>query len=156
MKIMIDKLKIENPCPFLLMRMDKNGDNYFCKSCSKIIIDFTQKTQEEIKCETKADTCGIFTFDQLHGQQKKTYLKQSIFYLLTLFSFLGFSVKPLSAQTIDTTRIKNDSIKIDSKLNKTNTNQTDNINNKKNHVKNDRKRLFRKKKKYRIIGTPSF
>ncbi|MDZ4823251.1 MAG: hypothetical protein SH856_07315 [Flavobacteriales bacterium] len=150
------KLKVENPCPFLLMRMDKNGDNYFCKSCSKTIIDFTQKTQEEIKCAITPDTCGIFTVDQLHGQQKRTFLRHSIFYLLTLLSFLGFGVKPLSAQTIDTTRTKNETIKIDPELNNTDTIQTDKSNNKKIKGKNDRKGLFRKKKKYRVIGTPSF
>lgn len=150
------KLRIESPCPSLLLRMDKNGDDYFCKSCSKTIIDFTQKTQEEIKDVLTEDSCGIFTADQLHRQQKQPFFRQSFFYLLTVLSFLGFSVKPLSAQTIDTTRTKSETTKIDNKIDKSETIQADKSKKKKAKEKSDSKKLFRKKKEVRVIGTPSF
>ncbi len=99
------KLKIDSPCPFSLSRMGKNGNNYFCGSCSKIVIDFREKSEEEIKsCITK-DTCGIFNLSQLPGQQRMHFHRKILFYSLTLLSFIGFNVKPMQAQTTETPKV---------------------------------------------------
>jgi hypothetical protein len=95
----VTNIKVENPCPFLLNRMKKEGNNYFCNSCSKTVIDFRDKTEDEIKCNVRKDTCGIFTIDQLKGHKRQSFLRQTLFYCLTVLSFLGFNVKPLTAQT---------------------------------------------------------
>jgi|SRR3954468_7449687 len=148
-----NNLKIDKPCPFTPTQWNKDGDGYFCKSCSKKITDFREKTGEEIKHSIEEDTCGIFTMDQLPGQQKMSWTRQSFFYVLTFFSFIGFSVKPLSAQTSQT---KKDTTFVDVKKTSTGTVQTDTTavkatNNKREH------KLFRRKKKYRTIGgCPSF
>lgn len=147
-------IKVENPCPFLLMRMKKVGDNYFCKSCSKTVVDFRDKSIEEIKCLSNKDTCGIFKIDQLKGQQRQKFLRQSIFYLLTVLSFLGFNVKPLAAQTSDTLKTKTETLTVNPKNKKSKKDNTDRIEKKE---KKKRKALFRRKKKNKItIGCPAF
>jgi hypothetical protein len=150
----IDKLKVDKPCPVLLTRMTKNGQNYFCKSCSKIIVDFREKTIEEIKCSSNKDTCGIFTSEQLQGQQKMTLFRQTFYYFLTILSFFGFSVRPLNAQT---TKIIKDTALVEMNAQPKDTVKTDKtaINEKEHMTKS--KGLFRKKKKrHKTIGTPSF
>jgi hypothetical protein len=149
-----DKLKVDNSCPFLLARMTTDGQNYFCKSCSKTIVDFREKTSDQLKCSINKDTCGIFTIDQLPGQQNATFFRQAIFYFLTILSFLGVSVKPLNAQTTET---KKDTVSVNTKAQSKDTSLTDKSVIKGNAPATESKGLFRKKKKnYRVIGTPSF
>lgn len=149
-----DKLKVDKPCPVLLTRMTKDGQNYFCKSCSKTIIDFRDMTLDEIKCSINSNTCGIFTNDQLQGQQKTTLFRQTLFYFLTVLSFFGLSVRPLNAQTTNTTK---DTVSADIKTKPKETLQTDKTVVKENVTATKNKGLFRKKKKkYRTIGTPAF
>ncbi len=62
----------------------------------------------------------------------------------------------MPAQTIDTTKTKIEIIKFDPTLNNTDTIQSNKSNKNNTKVKNDRKGLLRKKKTYRVIGTPSF
>jgi hypothetical protein len=148
-------IKVENPCPFLLYRMNKNGNDYFCKSCSKTVVDFRDKTEEEIKCLAYKDTCGVFTIDQLKGQQKQSISMQIIFYVLTVLSFLGFNVKPLTAQTIDTIKTKTETVTSEGSNKKDKKFETDEVT--KTNNKNDKKTIFRRKKKKQvIIGCPSF
>lgn len=136
-------LKVENPCPFLLSRMSKKNGSYFCSSCSKNIIDFRGKTEEEIKCATTKDTCGIFTSDQLKGQKRMSFWRQTAFYVFMFFSFLGFQVKPLSAQTPG--------------INKTQQKIDNNEEPPKKKAKKEKKKVKKKKKPVtRFIGTPSF
>jgi hypothetical protein len=90
------KPHIENPCPMILNRIKKEGD-FYCKSCSKEIIDFRNKSSEEIISKSKDGSCGIYNEDQV----TKTHYgirKRFLFQLLTIFSFIGFNVKPLQAQ----------------------------------------------------------
>lgn len=147
-----DNLRIENPCPFVPTRMNKDGANFFCKSCSKSIIDFRTKAVDEIKCSINKDTCGIFTIDQLPGQQQTKFSRQLIFYCFSVLSILGFSVGPLSAQT---TKTKKDTVLVDTKSNNKDTVLVDNTNIKKADTKADKKGLFRRKKKYKVIGCPA-
>lgn len=92
------QLRVDNPCPFLLERMKKNEDGYHCRSCSKTIIDFRDKTTEEICSSIDENTCGIFYRHQLTGQQKMSAFRQVAFYCLVFLSFLGFNVKPVYGQ----------------------------------------------------------
>jgi hypothetical protein len=149
----VEKLKVENPCPVLLSRMAKDGQNYFCRSCAKTIVDFRDRTTEEIKCSVSKDTCGIFTIDQLQGQQKTTLFHQPLYYFLTLLSFFGFSVRPLNAQSAST---KKDSVSVNIKTPAKDTVRNDKTIIEGNTLAPKKKRLFRKKQKYRVIGTPSF
>lgn len=99
-------LKVDNVCPFVPTRFTQSGCNHFCKSCNKTIIDFRGKTDEEIKAVITKDTCGIFTSDQLPGQQKMQFKKKPLFYLMSFLSLLGFSVTPVNAQTQSTDSLK--------------------------------------------------
>lgn len=152
-------LKVANPCPVLLSRMKKDDGDYFCVSCSKKIIDFRSKTQEEIISSSTQNTCGIFSSEQLSGQSKLSFFKRFFFYCLTLLSFLGFSVKPMSAQT----ELSNKPL-----TEKSNTDNTDSSNKKKfkRELKKDkkliaqeekrRKKILKKKREHPTIGCPSF
>lgn len=149
------KLSIDNPCPFLLERMKKEGDHYFCGSCRKTIVDFRGKTEEEIRCAINKDTCGIFTRDQLAGQQKMHWFRQACFWGLTILSFLGYSVSPLSAQTT-TKAQKNTEVVHKKKSTKKETDRTHKATMKEKEKAGEKKKVNRRKKKYRVIGTPSF
>jgi hypothetical protein len=152
----VTNIKVENPCPFLLNRMKKEGNNYFCNSCSKTVIDFRDKTEDEIKCNVRKDTCGIFTIDQLKGHKRQSFLRQTLFYCLTVLSFLGFNVKPLTAQTIDTNKTQTDTVIIDSKNERNDNEKVNSKNISKDDVKKKEKRNLFRRKKRPVIGCPSF
>ena len=91
-------MRIDQPCPMYLS--SKNGpDSYFCKSCSKSVIDFRGKSSEEIEQSLTSETCGIFSNDQLTDQPLMRWPQRIVFTLLSIVSFLGVSVSPLNAQT---------------------------------------------------------
>ena len=149
------QIKIDNPCPMTLGRM-KNGDNFSCKSCSQTLTDFRDKTTDEIiKVISTKKTCDIFNDNQVIVP-KFSFTNNLIFKILTVLAIFGFNVKPLNAQTNqtskDTSNIQNQKInsdkKIDSKINSSDTTQ----------VKPRKKKWWRKKKKpnYHTIGCPSF
>jgi len=153
----MSQLKINNPCPVSLSNMKKCGDNFACKSCDKIVIDFRNKTDEQIRKELTKGTCGIFNTSQLPGQTNYSNFRQVAFNLLTLFSFLGFNVSPLKAQTLPNKNEK----KTEVTTNQTISDSTKMKNKQSDSLKKDKKRVFfrRKKKKqpqFRTIGTPSF
>lgn len=138
-------LRVDNPCPFLVERMQKNEDGYHCRSCSKTIVDFREKTDSEIISLINKDTCGIFHRYQLKGQQKMPTFRQAAFYFLTFLSFIGFSVKPIYGQS-ETTTVKQSITETKPKKSKD---------------KRQRKAIRIKKKKsknkqYRVVGTPAF
>jgi len=139
------ELKVANPCPMLLSRMEETGANFTCKSCKKEVIDFRGKSTEEIKAVITPTTCGVFTSDQLSGQQSQSFFRKGLFYALTVFSFLGFQVSPLKAETnrVHTTNLQMDQMQVDDQ-----------------QVEKPKKKKRAKKKSkeivYRTIGTPSF
>lgn len=150
-------IKVESPCPFLLDRMQKGDNNYFCPSCSKTIVDFREKTEAEIISYSNKDTCGIFTLDQLKGQQQQSFIRQIVFFCFTLFSFFGFQVKPLAAQSIDTNKTKAETVVVDAghKDNKKDIGVTKDSNKEEESIKAKRNLFFRKRKRP-VIGCPSF
>jgi hypothetical protein len=133
--------------------MNKDGVDFFCKSCSKTIIDFRNKTIDEIKCSINKGTCGIFSRDQLTGQQQMRLSRKLAFCCFSFFSFLGFVVGPLSAQTIPT---KKDTVVVDTKSDNQKTVNVDKVSSRKADTQTEKKGLFRRKKKYRVVGCPSF
>ena len=153
----MNKARIDNPCPMLLSRMSNSGPNFSCSSCQKEIVDFRGKSNTEIKCLITRKTCGVFDSDQLVEEKERSYYYKTIFFTLTVLSFLGFNVSPINAQTTN----KFDTVMVDS------TNVTSNnpppstidseATTEKKKIKKERRRLFRrKKKKFRVIGTPAF
>lgn len=96
---MVDKqIHIENPCPMSLNKM-KTADGFYCKSCSKTIIDFRNKSVDEIINVDSDITCGIFSEEQV-STPTFSFKYKILFRALTLLSIIGFNVKPLNAQTI--------------------------------------------------------
>ena len=149
-------IEIENPCPMILIRMQKDETNsFFCKSCSKKVVDFRGKSLTEIQSSIKKETCGIFTSDQLQEPKKMTLKRHLVFYGLILLSFFGCSVRPMN-----TVATKNNS-KVTEKKDQS---KDINISNeagtsiKKNTEgrKNKRKLFHRRKGKFTVSGCPSF
>jgi hypothetical protein len=92
-------LHIDKPCPYIPKKKDACGIGFHCKSCNKIVVDFTDKTLAEIEQSITPDTCGIFSFDQIPNQPKMSIARQILFYGLMFVSLIGFNVKPIAAQT---------------------------------------------------------
>jgi len=99
-------LRIENACPmmFALLKGEK-APHYYCGSCKKNVIDFTDCSQAEIEETIKngnGEVCGIFYEDQLQGQHKvKAYrgLRKVTFYALVVLALIGFNVSPMEAKS---------------------------------------------------------
>tara|TARA_B100001173_G_C15684169_1_gene419171 strand:+ start:168 stop:557 length:390 start_codon:yes stop_codon:yes gene_type:complete len=124
--------------------MKKKHSEFHCKSCSKKIIDFRDKSCNEIKAESTSETCGIFNEDQVEPQTNYNYYKKFVFKVLMILSLIGFNVSPLSANAYslnanEKVEIKNEKEKEKSKK-----------------EKKKRWNPFRKKKKFPVIGCPSF
>ena len=161
----LNNLRIDNPCTVSLNRMSKEGDNYYCKSCSHSVIDFTEMSLDEIKSNITANTCGIFRPEQLPGQHKIKLSRQLLYYCLTLLSFLGFSVKPLSAQNNqfnqDTSSISTISPTIKNGYKDENNivvgeNYTEESPIVKKPVKNKKRRRYQRRLRGRVMGCPEF
>jgi hypothetical protein len=95
----MNSLKINNPCPMTLARVTQGDGTFYCNACSNSIVDFTDKSIDEIKeIIAGKKVCGIFTNDQLN--QPKFSLRYKFHYaLLTLIAVVGFNVKPINAQS---------------------------------------------------------
>jgi hypothetical protein len=92
------KPHISDPCPMTLSRM-KSGDSFFCKSCDKKIVDFRNKTTEEIISYFKNGTgYGIFYEDQV-TTSTYSFKNKFLYKLLTVLALLGLNVRPLNAQS---------------------------------------------------------
>jgi hypothetical protein len=110
--------------------------------------------EKEIKQAIQADTCGVFTADQLPGQQKMLPGARLLFHVMAVLSILGFSVRPVAAQAV---RTKKETIIVD-RTSGIKDDQPQNHSEIKPEKRNKAtKRFFRKRKKeYRIYGCPSF
>jgi hypothetical protein len=92
------KINIPNPCPMSLNRV-KSGDSFFCKSCDKPIVDFRDKTAEEIITYFQNRTgCGIFHEDQV-TTSTYSFKNKFLYKVLTVLAVFGLNVKPLNAQS---------------------------------------------------------
>ncbi len=150
-----NNLRIDSLCPFVPTSMNMCGSDFHCKSCKKTIVDFRGKSLDEIASSLKPETCGVFTSDQLPGQQEMTWSRKWLFYGMAVLSVLGFSIRPVSAQppvkrnqmvVIDKTSTKQNPITVCEKREAT------------SKSKPGRRGIFGRKKRkvYRFVGCPSF
>ena len=95
----MNQLKIDAPCPIVIKRLEKDGNDFSCKTCNKNVVDFRGKSSEEIKSILQHGMCGIYHRSQLPAQVKMTRARQFLFHGLTFLSFLGFNVSPINAQS---------------------------------------------------------
>jgi len=108
---------------------------------------------DEIKRSISKETCGVFNSCQLKGQQRMKSSRRLLFYCLATLSILGFSVRPLSAQT---TIAQKDTVLVGAKPTKQDSIKTEPSKVKKANVKTDRSGLFRRKKNHTVTGCPMF
>ena len=92
-------MEIKNPCPASLANMPKSDNGFYCSSCNKCVVDFRDKSVEEIKATLKPNDCGIFLPHQLQDQKRYNGFHRFAFGALVFLSVLGLNVKPLKAQT---------------------------------------------------------
>lgn len=149
------ELKVERPCPMTLGRMKRAG-GFWCRSCNKNIIDFRGMGADEIVAKIGSkQVCGIFNSDQVKTI-RLSRPRNILFKLLTAFAFIGFNVKPLSAQE---RRPAND----EGKVHEQNFDSVKRFEEKKDRSDSTiaapaKKKWWKRKKKktYRTVGTPSF
>ena len=96
-------LKIDNPCPANWDYMASTEKGKFCNSCSKEVMDFTDKSDEEIRAyflQSKGYNCGNFRADQLKDQKNinPSWKYTLRFTVLVFLAFLGLNVTPIQAQ----------------------------------------------------------
>ncbi len=147
------QLKVSNPCPFVPKESNRNCEGFHCKGCNKTIIDFRGMTESEILRNIDENTCGIFDSDQLPGQQSISWSKKPLFYGMMLMSFLGFSVRPIYAQTPDTVNVKVPEVETNAQRSKV-------VISEQTRIDPSKGTLLavppRKEKVFRTIGCPSF
>lgn len=124
----------------------KNGE-FHCKSCSKKIIDFRDKSYNDVKKESTPETCGIFNDYQVKTHTNYNYHKKFLFKALTILSLIGFNVSPLSANAYSLGKEEKMEINGEKEKGKS-----------KKEKKKKKKRWnpFRKKKRFPAVGCPSF
>ena len=111
----IEKISINSPCEEDWSKMTPQNDGRFCDTCAKCVVDFTQKTNEEVieyfkQTASNASVCGRFSDTQLHvinsqlsteKPPKKTIWTKPRQWLAASISalFLGGSVNITNAQS---------------------------------------------------------
>ncbi len=108
------KLSIPKPCHENWSEMTPNEKGAFCKLCAKSVIDFTQKSVQEIKdflLEKKNEkVCGRVNSDQLDIQPKLVGLqiplsgiprRMSLSNLFAIAAFISFGTTLFSCNTED-------------------------------------------------------
>jgi len=134
-------IRIDNPCPVAISRMTKSNTGYNCKSCKHEVIDFRDKSPDEIKFLLDKGTCGIFYQEDILPSPKRSIKKKFIYYGLSLISFIGFNINVSQAQTPEYK--KGDVCPIEEKVDNS-------VKETKTKHKKYRRGLFRRKKKGRI------
>lgn len=80
------KITIPKPCHEDWNKMTPNEQGSFCGKCCKTVVDFTNKSPDEIKntllAESGKKVCGRFTTNQLDEQPKSTLNLNIPLYLL--------------------------------------------------------------------------
>lgn len=153
------KIHIENPCPMALSRMKKDT-GFYCSSCSKTLLDFRDKTNDEIKVSITPETCGIYNAEQV-STPTFSFSYKLAFKALTILSFIGFQVKPLYAQdTISTPKTMDSLHQLPSQTGIIISPTFPDNNRKEPEIKQEelkeKKYWFRRKKKRTLLGCPSF
>ncbi|UTW61687.1 hypothetical protein KFE98_16985 [bacterium SCSIO 12741] len=94
-------MELKHPCPMALSRLENKDGSFSCSACARNLVDFRGKSEAEIRACAGKDLCGVFDLDQLPDQKRYSGWNQMLFSALALLSLIGFSVKPLSAQTTE-------------------------------------------------------
>jgi hypothetical protein len=158
--IAMKNLRVERPCPVLLIRMKKNGEDYFCKSCVNKVVDFRGKGELKKDEVSGEDLCGIFDLNQLPAQREMSFKSKSLFYALAFCSFLGFNIQPAFSQDTLKIDIQGQEVKVpdSNEVSVPDSLSYDHEESGESKIRRKQKRRgwFKKKKKYHAVGTPSF
>lgn len=144
-----------------LKQMEKTDKGLNCSSCKIEVIDFRQRSDEEIKMAFQRGTrCGIFREDQVLNPFENRSISFKIWFrILVLISLMGLNVKPIQAQGVVMKKKhlpKIEKEKSQSKLKNTRKNA---VYLKERHLfvrKKQRSKKRRMKNKKSIMGCPSF
>lgn len=90
----MDKPIMSLPCNQSHTRMAKHDGGYYCSSCEKVLTDFRQKTETEIKqiiTSNPGKVCGIFHSHQISSKTSRVALSNASYRVgLSLLGILGF------------------------------------------------------------------
>lgn len=145
-------ISIPEPCPFVPAGRNKNDAGYFCKSCSKTVVDLRGKSLLELEEAVEKKVCGIFDTDQLASSPKLKFTRSLAFKIMAFASLLGFTVKPVTAQ-VDT--LKKNTVAIERVRTKPPEDIPTPSTEQAIKTNTSRKGLFRRRKQ-RTIGCPAF
>jgi hypothetical protein len=151
-----ERLTLSNPCPMTLARVTQGDEDYHCSACSKSLVDFSQMSLSEIKSYLNVNqtACGIFTSDQI-TIPPKNFLYKFRYLFLTLITILGYSVKPILAQTDNVQKDTSSNMECHEDNNAVKFEAKENQNTKKESQKS--RRWNRRHPKYiRLMGCPDF
>lgn len=74
--------------------MEQRDGGYYCKSCEKVLVDFRQKTEPEIKhiiTSNPGKVCGVFYNHQISSKTSRVALSNAYYRVgLSLLGILGF------------------------------------------------------------------
>lgn len=108
-KDQIQNISLDNPCRIFNLKLNSCGQDYYCDVCNKTVIDFRNKTKQELEKEVLQTTnyvCGIFDKQQVSNRRRIPKILASI--ILTLGLNLIF--KDIKAQNFDTLSNVNEKI----------------------------------------------
>lgn len=101
------------PCKQSHERMQQRDGGYYCESCEKVLSDFRQKTNEEIRQVITANpgkVCGIFNHNQISSKISHVALSGASYRvglsLLGILGFLGPVVSSCESAPDDATVVK--------------------------------------------------
>ncbi len=101
------------PCNQSHTRMEKRDNGYYCSSCEKVLIDFRQKSDEEVKQLISANPgkiCGVFHNHQISSKVSYVALSRASYQvglsLLGILGFLGSIISSCESAPDDATHVK--------------------------------------------------
>eukprot|EP01041_Mallomonas_annulata_P034394 gene34394-57152_t len=86
-------ISIPNPCHENWNEMKAEEQGRFCSKCAKTVVDFTQKSKEQIKSyfeELSGKVCGRFRNEQLTAEPIKVKVNQHKMRIFTCALYLVF------------------------------------------------------------------
>jgi hypothetical protein len=98
-------MELQFNCPTNLEQMPKVNGKVYCVDCEKTLIDFRNKSPEEIKQTLQKNTCGIYRPSQIENVQQSKIISRFRLAFAAIFIF-GFSSQQLFAQDSTTVQQK--------------------------------------------------
>lgn len=108
------------------------------------------KSVEEIRSVITSEFCGIFTSDQLPGQQRMKLSRRMIFNVMAIISLIGFSVKPMRVSA------KTSAISLHTEILENTINNSDEEPKEKKKKKRKTRKQRKADKRFGTIGCPAF